>query len=241
MSTKKENRFITDVIIRSSKYQLWELYDREPHTLGLLNNESGRLWVKDFNADFFDKDDEWIPWLDVYANRDCWGIYIDDGNSIKYQIDKYIIDKHTSAEITLNNKPIYGINGNDFDHCYNTARTKIYELKELLYRFNVNLKDTHKENGRKIFYKSMPAVIDMIYTEGSMNIKPDCNEEDEEYWWNQMIEPWDNEYSIEDLKVMKLHNGIKVDILSKDIYWCRNDRQIKLNKIKRITNNEGVT
>lgn len=236
MSTR-ENQYITDVIIRGFEYQLWELHDREPHSVGTMNGESGTLWVKQGgNGPFKEEEgeDPWIPWIDQSANRDCWEIHIIDGNSMKYKND-YVISKHTSVIISLNGEHVYEINGRDFDFCYNIARTTIYKLKELIYTFEVNLKDSYDEKGRKIFYKGMPAIIDIIYVDGSMNIIPDCKEEDKEYWWNQMIEPWDDEYNLEDLDVCKIHNGIKVDILSDNIYWYRNDRQIKLNKIKRTT------
>jgi hypothetical protein len=239
MPTKRENQFITEVIIRGFKYELWSLDDREPHPLGKMNGESGTLWVKEAgNGPHKEQtgEDEWIPWLDAGGNRDCWGIRITDGNSMKYKYDEYRISKHTSGVISLNNKEVYEVFGYDFDYCYNDARTKIYQLKELIYTHSVNLKNTPKEKGRKIFYKSMPAIIDTIYTDGGMIIRPDCKEEDKEYWWNQMIEPWHEDHSIDYWEESKHDNGIKVDILMSDIHWYRNDRLIKLNKIKRTTN-----
>ena len=240
MSTK-ENQYITDVIIRGSKYQLWELNDREPHSLGTMNGESGTLWVKDIDATFKEIDDEWIPWLDMSSNRDCWGIFIKDGNSIKYKWDSYKIDKHTSVDIQLNNKTVYEINGRDFDWCYNESRSKIYKLKELIYTFNVNLKNPEKEIGRKIFYKGMPAIIDRIFTSGTMSIKADYSNIEKEFWWDQMINPWDDEDTIEDLKENKSNNGTVIDILNNNIHWSRNDRSVKLNKIKRNVNEKGTS
>jgi hypothetical protein len=242
MSINK-NQFITEVIIRGFTYELWELNDREPHSLGTMNGESGKLWVKQIgDGPFKDApgEDEWIPWLDYIANRDCWEIHIKDGNSIKYNSFEYSITKHTTAFIKLNGNDIYQVDGNDFDFCYNIARTKIYQLKELLYTFDINLKEISYESGRKIFYKGMPAVIYQIYIDGNMYIKADYSEVDKDIWWNEMIEPWYDDYSIQDLDECKSDNGIKVDILSKDIYWNRNDRQIKLNKIKRNTNVKGT-
>jgi len=244
MSINRGNQFITEVIIRGFVYELWELTDREPHSLGTMNGESGTLWVKQIGEGPFkdlEGEDEWIPWLDKSANRDCWEIHIMDGNSIKYKWSDYSITKHTTASISLNNNVIYEINGHNFDFCYNEARNKIYQLKELLYTFDVNLKNIEKESGRKIFYKSMPAIIDTIYIQGEMYIKADYTEVDKDTWWNEMIEPWYDNYDIENLDECKYSNGIKVDILSKDIYWNRNDRLIKLNKIQRNTNAKGIT
>jgi hypothetical protein len=239
MPNKIGNNFITDVIIRGTIYELWSLPNKVPHS----TCESGCLWVKRKETSTFDNafDEEWYPWLDSIANRDCWKISIKDGNSIKQKDGNYIINKHTTSIITLNGKDIYEINGINFDFCYNEARNKIYQLKNLMYIFGVNLKDTSKEKNRKIFYKSMPAIIDIIYVYGTVHIIPDCDENDKEYWWNQITEPWYNDYDIKDWESNKQHNGIKVDILSHDIYWNRNDRQIKLNKIKRTTNEERIT
>lgn len=239
MSTRK-NQFITEILIRGFKYELWSLNDREPHSFGTMNGESGHLWVKESEPSSLNhRTDPWIPWLDKSGNRDCWGINIKDGNSMKFKWENYRIDKHTSAYITLNNKQVYEIHGRDFDFCYNDARSKIYQLKNL--SLIINLKDISKEKGRKIFYKSMPSIIDIIFEDGGMMIKPDCTEEDKEYWWNQMIEPWQDDTTIEYWEENKYNNGIKVDILLSDIYWYRNDRQIKLNKIQRTTNENNST
>jgi len=56
-----------------------------------------------------------------------------------------------------------------------------------------------------------------------------------------MIEPWDEEPSVEYLEENKHDNGMKVDILKSNIYWHRNDRLIKLNKIKRTTDESKST
>jgi len=244
MPITRGNQFITEVMIRGFPYELWQLNDRDPHSLGTMNGESGTLWVKQTGDGPFkdlEGEDEWIPWLDKSANRDSWEISIKDGNSMKYKWSDYSITKHTSGYISLNGKPVYEINCHDFDFCYNDARTKIYQLKELLYTFNVNLKDIAKESGRKIFYKGMPAIIDTMYIHGEIYLRADYTEVDKDIWWNEMIEPWYDDFSIENIDEWKHNNGIKVDILSNDIYWNRNDRQIKLNKIKRKTNAEGTT
>jgi len=239
----RDNQYMTEVIIRGFKYELWELNDREPHDYGVMNGESGRLWVRHIEdpTGTNNKKNVCIPWLDISANRDCWEILIKDGNSMKYRHTNYDISKHTAVYISLNGENVYEIMGRDFDWCYNKARSVIYELKELMDTFEVNLKKTNKEKGRKIFYKGMPAIIDIILSNGNVSIKADYVDVDRDYWWNEMIEPWDDKYSIEHLEECKDNNGIVVDVLSKDIHWTRNDRAVKLNKIKRSVSEKGTS
>jgi len=239
----RENQHITDVIIRGYKYQLWDLVDREPHSLGTDNGESGTLWVKKNGGGPFaeQKDDPWIPWLDISGNRNCWEIHIKDGNSIKYKHVNYDISKHTSVYISLNNDPVYEVMGRDFDWCYNKSRSIIYHLEELMNTFDVNLKNSTKEKGRKIYYKGLPAIIEQVYVTGTINIKPDYSDMDKDTWWNEILEPWYDDYTHENWEVMKEDNGIVVDILSNDIHWTRNDRSVKLNKIKRTVNEKRTS
>jgi hypothetical protein len=231
---QRENQYITDVLIRGYKYELWQLNDREPHSYGIDHGESGTLWVKQTGAGTHKEqpgEDPWVPWLESAANRDCWEITIKDGNSIKFKNTEYRIDKHTSVYILLNGQSVYEITGNDFDWCYNQSRTIIYKLKELMYKFEVNLKRTEKD--RKIYYKGMPAVVDIIFSNGSVLIKADYSDVNKEYWWDQLLEPWYGDSDIEEWNQYKNDDGIVVDVLSKDIYWTRNDRSVKLKKIKR--------
>lgn len=239
MLTKNENRFITTVVIRGFKYELWELPNKEPHSLGIMNGESGTLWVKQIDYDFTGNN-EWLPWLDKSAKRNCWGIHIKEGNSGKYKWDSYNIDSHVSVYITLDDENVYEINGRDFDYCYNEARSKIHKLEELLMTWEINLKETSKEKGRKIYYKSMPATIKQIYNSGSMFIKADYTDIDKDYWWDQMEEPWHDEHSLDHMEEDKQSDGIVVDIIDSNIYWNRNDRLSKLNKIIRKSDAEGI-
>ncbi len=241
-----DNQYITEVLIRGNKYELWQLNDREPHDTGTLNGESGLLWVKE-SSDYdnlfgeFEEKKDWIPWLDGSGNRDCWEIHIKDGNSMKFTHTNYRIDKHTSANISINGKHVYEISGREFDWCYNKARSIIYELKGLIYVIGINLKDTNKEIGRKIYYKGLPSTIKQIYINGTMDITPDYTDIEKDTWWNEIVEPWYDDYAIEDLDLCKKRNGIVIDILSDNIHWTRNDRTVKLNKIKRNVSGKGTS
>lgn len=241
---QRENQYITDIIVRGFVYELWQLNDREPHDYGIMNGESGTLWVKQKGGGPHKErpgEDPWVPWLDMSANRDCWEITIKDGNSIKYKHTDYRIDKHTTVTIKLNGESVYEIFGRDFDWCYNEARSKIYQLEELMYTFEVNLKNTSEENDRNIYYKGMPAIIEIMFVNGSMRINPDYTDVDKDYWWNQITEPWHDKHNHESWELDKKNDGIIVDILSPDIHWTRNDRSVKLNKIKRNMSEEGTT
>lgn len=227
---------ITDVLIRNSKYGLWSIPDKE-HKLGKLNGESGSLWVRKDEDEIFDEGEkpEWIPWLDKSAKRNCWSINIMEGNSMKYKYDDPIIRKYTNAIISLDNKKVYDVSGYDFDFCYNEARNKIYHLESLLEQ-DVNLKDVSKESGRNIFYKNLPSKIKIIFNDGGMIIEPDCKVDEWDDWWDMLIMPWWDNSSLEWWEESKEDGNLKVDILSDNILWHRDDRDIKLRKIKRKIN-----
>ena len=100
----------------------------------------------------------------------------------------------------------------------------------------IKLDDYSADVGKPIYYKGLACRIANRFDEGSMIINPDCNDEDLDWWWDNFAEPWYDNNDYEWLEETKNFGEIKVDILSEQIYWYRNDRENKLNRIKRMLN-----
>jgi len=216
MSEKK----VCDVIIRNNKYDLVNIP-------GKLNTDKSTLWVKK-DKDLFNDEIEYIPWTDFNTNRKCWGVSINQGNSIEMKYDDWEIKGDTTVNITLNNVKIFEFNTNSLEYAFNQAQNLIYKLQELPILLDNLLGDV----GRDIFYKGLPCKVASRTSEGEMIINPDCKDKDLDSWWDNFADPWYNDSQSEWLEEWKSFGEMKVNILSEHIYWHRNDREIKLNKLK---------
>ncbi len=220
-------KIIGTVIIRGERHQLIDIPGKE-HNLGKMNNCPTTLWIKK-EKDLFNDEVEYIPWIDKGTNRQSWNISIKQGNSIKFKYDEYYIQGFTNVVISLNNVEVYEFISYKLEYAFNQAQDKIYRLENL----PIVLDDLKKDEGREIYYKSLPCKIGSRFSDGTMMINPDCKEGELEDWWNQFTEPWYNDNMHESMEEWKDFGEVKVDILSEQIYWWRNDRETKLNKLKR--------
>jgi hypothetical protein len=177
-------------------------------------------------------DDEYVPYIDENCNRINWEISIKNGNYIstfKDSEEKYI-DGFTNISLKVNNKEYYSLICNNIDEGFNKIRNIIYKLEKL----PIDYYEPYKTHGKKIYYKGLPAIIEMILENGHLIIKPDCIEKDLKTWWNNLIEPWFNEEQINEIYEGKFYNKLKVNIIDDNIHWFRNDRLSKLLKIKML-------
>lgn len=219
-------KVIDKVLIRGVEYDLVDRPDEE-HQLGKDNGVCSTLWV-DYKMPEFTDEHEYIPWIDIGTNRKSWGINIQQGNSIKYKWNHSNINGHTSAVITLNDKPVYEIYCNKLEYAFTKAQSLISELEY----HPLDLTDMEDGIGRKIFFKRLPAKITGRGI-GYVMIEPDCKEEDLENWWKMYRDPWsEHDYEDYNYEEMKTSGSIKDDILSPMIHWYRNDRKIKINKLQ---------
>ena len=217
-------KVIDKVLIRGIEYDLVNI-DGKEHNLGKDNGVCSTLWVKYINES---TDIEYIPWIDIGTNRKCWGFNIQQGNSMNYKWNNCKIDGYTNVTITLNNKPVYELYVNKLEYAFNKAQNLIGELEY----HPLDLTDMEEGIGRKIFYKRLPAKITSRGV-GYVIIEPDCKSEDLKNWWKMYRDPWsEDDYEDYNYEEMQTDGNIKDDILSSNIWWWRNDRKIKINKIK---------
>lgn len=131
--------------------------------------------------------------------------------------------------ITYNNEDVYEFSSDSLEFAFNEAQNKIYKLQQLPLDFDSKTADS----GRKVYFKGLPAKIDNRFVDGSLILHPDCDDKDLVNWWNSICEPWFDDYHFEYLEECKGLGEVKVDMLSENIYWYRNDRKTKLKRIKR--------
>ena len=222
-------RKICDILIRNDKYALLDIPGKE-HNLGKMNNCPSTLWIKK-EKDIFNEEVEYIPWIDLGTKRKCWGISINQGNSMKYKYDSWDISGHIWVRITLNNIQVYEFDASKLEFAFNEAQHIIYKLEEV----PLNLDKITDGVGRPIYYKGLPCRISNRFDHGEMILNPDCQDKDIGWWWDSFAEPWYSDHEYDWLDEWQDLGEIKVDILSEQIYWNRNDRETKLNRIKRKT------
>lgn len=207
MDKNLQEHKIRDIFINSSKHELVDLPDKH-HMLGKDNGCPSTLWVK--YKEFITDDIEYIPWIDIGANRLCWDIQIKQRNSINYKYLSTRINGDTLVIIKLNNKPFYEFTTYKLEYAFNKAQNIIYQLEE-----HPLVIDNEDVVGRKIYYKNLPAII-VNSGIGYVIIKPDCKEDELDKWWLKYGNIWD-----ENDDEQPIREDIKDDILSPNIFWYR--------------------
>ncbi|MFW6226182.1 MAG: hypothetical protein ACOC3V_04435 [bacterium] len=220
---------VSNVLIRGYRYDLLDI-PKKYH-----KDNTNTLWVKK-DKDIFNDDIEYIPWNDEVSNRKCWNINIIQGNSMGFtDTQNHIIEGYTSITISLNGIHVYELHSENLDDALFKTKSTIDKLESL----PIELDDLTKGVGRKIFYKRLPAIISNRFSNGNMLIKPDCKKEELDKWWDLFANPWYCELEWEFLEEWKQDNSVSIDMLSNDIYWFRNDREIKIKNINRKITKKG--
>lgn len=222
MDDKKK---LFDISIRNNVYSVYNI----PSKINSI--DGGTDWVK-FNNQLFNID-EYIPCIMNTSkyNKINWEISIRLGNSLnRFNVDKQYVEGYTSVILKLENREIYSFICNNIDQGFNKMRNIIYKLEQL----PINFYDMNKLNHRKIFYKGIPFIIVGYLSDGKLVIKLDCSKNDWDKYWDSLIQPWFTDVDIENHNECKHSNKIKVDIIDDNIHWYRDERRIKILKIKRL-------
>jgi hypothetical protein len=190
---KKENtiRKIFDVIINNKVYSTYSIdgkehngYNDTPKTWWIYYSDDPKIpsidnkqWIPSID------DKNWVPYSCGILRR-LWEFKIKQKNSTKYKYDELRFNNHTSVEMYCNNKLIYefGTSGNALDF----VLAKIQYLQVVLSEHPYNFFEPEKENGRKICYYGLPAIVLNGYHVGEIKIKPDYTaglSKDE--WWKE--------------------------------------------------------
>jgi hypothetical protein len=208
---------------------MW-VYHRKEHThnLGKWNNCPDDWWLA-FKRD--KKHFQWIPWIDIGANRPCWEVKINEGNYLKYKYDETSIHRGCTAEIFCNKQKVYEFIAGNFEY----SVVKVHNLINKMQEYPFNFMNPDEEIGRRIWYYGQPAIIEsLLLDQGCIMIK---------YVGIgsgfDLSRPWETE--AHEISEWHGEERIKDDIFSPNIYWFRNEDEGEQNDndIAVINFNDG--
>jgi len=200
-----EARKIFEIQIQDKLYPVYSIEGYE-HRLGSDNGCPATWWL-DYSVYHTEGDDEYpitrelVPYIDNGVHRVCWGIDYQQYNSTKYKWDEWNIRNGGICKITANGKLVYKFHYRDLKGALSAASCKIDDMIEHPFDF-IN---PEKEEGRKIWYYGLPAIIRLGYEVGEIRIKPDYSYMTNDEWWSELerrqtnINPKDRTYKDDEL------------------------------------------
>jgi hypothetical protein len=147
--------------------------------------------------------------IEFNGDAPTWGVMFDRVNYIKSKWDETSVEANGNCWITRNGKKFYQIPARYMD--YGLAKAQ-HLLVQLLEECPLYLSErTWKEQaiGRKIWYENQPAKITRINNDNELWIEPDG------------IPCFTAPPHWEDMDFSDYEDGLRVDILSPNIYWFR--------------------
>jgi hypothetical protein len=179
---------IFKISLNNRLYSVYEIENYE-HENGKWNNCSANRWLdySEYTDYISEKTSETIesfintliPFIDIGINRICFEIRFKQNNYVKYKWDDYSIRGTGSCEIYANNKLIYKFVSSNINYALSKAQILQVELLEHPYNFlNPEL-----ENGRKIWYYGLPAIIKNSSHVGEIHVIPDYSYIKKNDWW----------------------------------------------------------
>jgi len=148
--------------------------------------------------------------IEFNGDAPTWGISFERVNYIKSKWNETSVETSGDCWITRNGKKFYHISGRSMDYALAKAQHLLVQLLEEcpLYLSDRNWKE--QAIGRKIWYENQPAIITSITSGNELWIEPDgipCF---------KAPPHWD------DMDYDDYADGLRVGLLSPDIYWYRN-------------------
>ncbi|MDA2014178.1 hypothetical protein PDM95_00865 [Bacillus cereus] len=146
--------------------------------------------------------------IEFNGDAPTWGVVFDRSNYIKTKWDETSVECNGSCWITRNGKKFYRVSARYMDYGLASAQHILVNLLEG--PLNLSERDWKEQTiGRKIWYENQPARITRINDENELWIEPDgipC--------FKAPAHGGCDDYS-------DYENGLRVDLLSPDIYWYR--------------------
>lgn len=195
-------RKIFSVIIHNEEYWVYDLDGREHEG---LNGEPKTWWL------YYSKlpDENLTPPIDskdftpfTYSiSRFCWDISFKQKNTCKVKWDDFHFSSNTTCEMRCNNKLIYSFYTWGDDKGMSFALAKVEYLKPIMHEHPFDFFNPEKEQGRKIWWYGLPAMIRIPDREEKweIGIIPDytCGL-DKESWWKELENRKSNYNEIKD-------------------------------------------
>ena len=174
------------VIIHNKEYDIYHIKDREHEG---WNGEPKNWWI--YYSDRLPEgaipphDSPHFKPYHTSILRRCWEFKIKQTNSTKVKWGDTDFRNHISVEMWCNGKHIYsfGTSGKAMDYAFAKIQYLIVEMSEHPYNFF----EPELDNGRKIYWKGLPATIVKSYHPGEIRIRPDytCGL-DKKAWWDEL-------------------------------------------------------
>lgn len=183
-------RKVFDIYINEKPFPVFHIEDKE-HAYGKNNGCVPTWWLdytKDQNGDYkpasgiiteITENRNLIPYIDKGVHRICWEITYKQSNLIKYKWDDYDIRSTGSCTIRANGRDVYKFRNSDLHR----AMAQVQHLTEKIISHPYNFFRPEEDDGRKIYYKSLPAFVKQGFDVGEILVVPDYSILPKNEWW----------------------------------------------------------
>jgi len=129
----------------------------------------------------------WEPFRKSISRR-VWSISFKQGNTTKEKWGETQYSNYTGVEMICNGKPVYSFGTTGGDRGLTFGMAKAQHLIVMMEEHPFNFFNPESENGRKIYWKGLPASIRTKSHPGEIGVVPDytCGLSKEE-WWRELL------------------------------------------------------
>lgn len=170
------------ILIGEREHQIWDI-DGYEHDYGKWNNQTPTYWLEM-------EDGSLEPYIRTGSHRICWEINYKQTNYVKHKWGSADLRSSGTCIIKANGRQIYSFGTSSLEYALSKAQSLVVELSEHPYNFF----DQEKENGRRIWYYNLPAIIKTReWAPGEITVYPDYIGEYEGKknhwkWWRDYYE-----------------------------------------------------
>lgn len=148
-------------------------YDVEGNYIPL---EENRL-LMEFKC--FEEERNLIPYIDKGVQRICWEVIYKQSNYMRHKWDEYDLRGTGGCTLRANGRDVYKFRNSDL----HSAMTQVQYLTEKILSHPYNFFKPEEDDGRKIYFRSLPAFVRIGYEVGEIRIQPDYSMISKEKWW----------------------------------------------------------
>lgn len=182
-------RIAYTVIIEGKEHDVWDIEGKE---LDCGNGEPLTYWVYmgDRLPDGISPPIDSDNWEHYHASiqRHLWDIKFTQTNTTKEKWGSTHFRNNTNVEMWCNKKMVYSFGTTGTQNGLSLAMAKAQYLQTVLSEHSYNFFNPQEENGRKIFWKGLPATIKVsTYQSWEVGIVPDYSAGiDKQQWWSEL-------------------------------------------------------
>lgn len=181
-------RKVYSVVIHDKEYDVWDIEGKE---LDCGNGEPLTYWIYmgDRLPDGITPPIDSDKWEHYHASiqRHLWDIKFTQTNTTKEKWGSTHFRSHTNVEMWCNKKLIYSFGTTGSNGGLSFAMAKVQYLQTILSEHCYNFFNPQEENGRKIFWKGLPATVKVKSDGWEIGIIPDYTAGlNKEEWWAEL-------------------------------------------------------